>query len=280
MTRIPFVKMNGAGNDFIMIDNRSPVRPLPAAAIRSLCDRRRGIGADGVILVEPATDADFRMRYYNADGGEAEMCGNGARCVAQYASGLGLGLGGGEGRQLRFMTQPGLMRARVRPGSVAIEMTDATGFEQNVSLELAQATEIVHVVNTGVPHAVVIVPDVAHMDDGEIEARGRAIRRHPRFEPAGTNANFITVREDGLVAVRTYERGVEAETLACGTGSVASAVVAAQLERAASPVSMLTWGGDRLTVRFELTPDGATDVVLEGPAEENFSGVVEIDLKE
>ena len=278
--RIPFVKMNGAGNDFIMIDNREAQLTLPAAAIRELCERKRGVGADGVILIEPPTEGDFRMRYYNADGGEAEMCGNGARCAARYASDLGLGEGANGHRQVRFTAQPGLMEAQVGEMTVAVTITAANGFEGNISLELAQGAEIVHFVNTGVPHAVVVVPNVDRMAQAKLDAQGRAIRRHPRFEPDGTNADFVSLKNDGTLLIRTYERGVEAETLACGTGAVAAAVVMAQLGHVKSPVALRTHGGDDLQVRFELTSEGATGVVLEGPAEQNFSGIVHIDLEE
>ena len=199
--RIPFVKMNGAGNDFIMIDNREAQLTLPAAAIRELCERKRGVGADGVILIEPPTEGDFRMRYYNADGGEAEMCGNGARCAARYASDLGLGEGANGHRQVRFTAQPGLMEAQVGEMTVAVTITAANGFEGNISLELAQGAEIVHFVNTGVPHAVVVVPDVDRMAQAKLEAQGRAIRRHPRFEPDLLLASLAVRRSDLQLAL-------------------------------------------------------------------------------
>ena len=233
-----------------------------------------------MILIEPPTEGDFRMRYYNADGGEAEMCGNGARCAARYASDLGLGEGANGHRQVRFTAQPGLMEAQVGEMTVAVTITAANGFEGNISLELAQGAEIVHFVNTGVPHAVVVVPNVDRMAQAKLDAQGRAIRRHPRFEPDVTNADFVSLKNDGTLLIRTYERGVEAETLACGTGAVAAAVVMAQLGHVKSPVALRTHGGDDLQVRFELTSEGATGVVLEGPAEQNFSGIVHIDLEE
>ena len=281
--KIPFVKMNGAGNDFVMIDNREGALELRAAAIRAICERKRGIGADGVILIEPAAgapDADFRMRYYNADGGEAEMCGNGARCAARYASELGLGEGANGQRRLHFMTEPGLVGAEVAPTSVAIEMTEAHGLEKSVNLDVAQSTEIVHFINTGVPHAVAVVDNAADMSIEEVRQRGRAIRQHARFAPEGANANFVSLNDEGVVVIRTYERGVEDETLACGTGSVAAAVVMAQLGHATSPVTLRTQGQDLLQVSFNLTESGATDVVLAGPADQNFSGVVDIDTED
>lgn len=273
---IRFQKMNGAGNDFVMIDNQSDDLDLTAAQIRWLCDRRRGIGADGVIVVEPEASADFRMRYYNADGGEAEMCGNGARCVALFARDLGLGSQDNGVLSLHFLTSPGPMEARVREGGIAISMTDATGFESNISLDIAPDGEIVHFVNSGVPHTVLPVPEVDSMPAEELIRRGRAVRYHDRFSPDGCNANFVTVARDGRVHIRTYERGVEDETLACGTGSVASAVVLAHLGQVSSPVVLLTRGGEELTVAFEKTDGGARNVVMEGPAAYNFRGSVQI----
>lgn len=274
--RIEFEKMNGAGNDFVMIDNLGGDIHLSASHIRRLCDRRRGIGADGVILLEEDSGADYRMRYYNSDGGEVEMCGNGARCAALFAVSLGLGRSQ-EGRTvLRFTAEPGLMEAAVDGPRVAIGMTDATAFEKDISLPVAQGSEIVHVINTGVPHVVVVEPHASTMSDREVFERGRAIRYHARFAPAGANANFVTVGDDGAVAIRTYERGVEEETLACGTGAVASAVVTAHLNELPSPVRLTTHGGEELTVSFDLEPAGARNVVLEGPATVNFSGTIEL----
>jgi diaminopimelate epimerase len=273
---IHFEKMNGAGNDFIMIDNLRGEIGLTAERIRQLCDRRRGIGADGVILIESELDADFRMRYYNRDGGEAEMCGNGARCVVLFASRLGLGEREHGRVHLRFVAQPGRIEARVEEGRIALGMTDATSFEKSVSLPVARGAEIVHVINTGVPHAVVVEDDVETMSDGDVIDRGRAIRSHSRFDPDGANANFVSIHGDRAVRIRTYERGVEGETLACGTGAVAGAVVIAHLTGATSPLTMITQGGDELTVSFALNPTGARGIVLEGPATFNFSGSIEL----
>jgi diaminopimelate epimerase len=273
MMNIPFWKMNGAGNDFVMVDNRDRSYGLDRDAIRRICDRRRGVGADGVILVEPDASADFRMRYYNADGGEAEMCGNGARCVAYFARTLGLGAGDNGNAEVRFQSDVGLMTAKVAGDRVAVGMTDAHGLEVGIKLPVAGREETVHFVNTGVPHAIVAVEDASALTDEEVESRGRAIRKHNRFEPDGANANFVSVRDDGVALIRTYERGVEAETLACGTGSVAAAVVLAALGKVESPVELMTHGGEKLVVSFAPTDTGAVSVILEGPAAVNFEGV-------
>jgi diaminopimelate epimerase len=274
--RISFVKMNGAGNDFIMIDNRERSLPKSAAWVRELCDRRRGIGADGVILIEPEPGADFRMAYFNSDGGEAEMCGNGARCASLFASRLGLGHRDGESVRLAFAARAGRMEAVVRGATAAISLTDAKGFERAVSLPIPGRTEIVHLIDTGVPHAVCVVEKNAKLTNREVAERGRAIRYHEKLAPAGANVDFVWVGDDGKAIIRTYERGVEAETLACGTGSVASAVVLSHLGLARSPVELLTLGGDVLTVSFAITPRGATNVVLEGPTAVNFEGNVDV----
>jgi diaminopimelate epimerase len=278
--RIHFTKMNGAGNDFVMIDNRDGrVRPT-GQLIRSLCERKRGIGADGVILVETAKDADFRMRYYNSDGGEAEMCGNGARCVAYFASRLGLGKEGEGDTIVRFVASPGAMEAVVRRNRVAVSMTEASSCEMDVRLEFDDGSETVHVVDTGVPHAVAIETKWHGLDDNHVLTRGKRIRSHGRFSPAGVNADFVSVREDGAVTIRTFERGVEAETLACGTGAVAAAVVLSRIGMVESPVRLVTHGGETLHVSFNETPTGATDIVLEGPVEVNFEGFIETPSKE
>jgi diaminopimelate epimerase len=278
--RIHFAKMNGAGNDFIMIDNRKETVRVTDRWIQELCDRRRGVGADGVILLEPGEDVDFRMRYYNSDGGEADMCGNGARCTALYAVTLGIGVEKDRGVHLRFIAAPGPMEAQVEGDRVAISMTDASAFEKMISLQVAHGEEIVHFINTGVPHAVVVEKSVSALSDREVVERGRAIRMHPRFAPDGANADFVSISKEGTVAIRTYERGVEAETLACGTGAVAAAVVLSHVESAKSPVELLTHGDDRLTVSFVRAPEGAREVVLEGPAEFNFEGSVGAPIEE
>jgi diaminopimelate epimerase len=276
---IRFKKMNGTGNDFVVMDNRDrSVKPTPAM-IRVLCERKRGVGADGVILIEAEADTDYRMRYFNSDGGEAEMCGNGARCAALFASNLGLGEKDGDMVRLRFRARPGAMTAVVRGDRASISMTDAEGLRRGLLLT-GSGREVVHYVNTGVPHAVCVVKDWESLTDGEVARRGREIRFDKAFSPEGANANFVCVRGDGVVNIRTYERGVEAETLACGTGSVAAAVVLGHLRLVESPVSLMTRGDELLRVSFEPTAAGATSVVLEGPAAFNFEGVMELSDKE
>jgi len=264
-----FTKMNGAGNDFVMLDNRDLKLALTKEQIEKLCDRHRGIGADGLLCVEPATEGgDFKMRYYNADGGEAEMCGNGARCFGRFVNLLH------EGRlsKIRFETLAGMISAEFEGDQVRINMSAPHSLKLAQDLPVCDQTLTVHSVNTGVPHAVVYVDD---LDKVPVREWGAALRYHEAFKPKGTNANFAKVLAPGSIAIRTYERGVEDETLASGTGMVASALIHHELTGANSPVSVLVKGGDTLRVGFtESAPHEYTDVTLLGPADVVFTGVV------
>src|SRR5438270_1064998 len=213
-----FTKMNGAGNDFILIDNRAGDVHLLRSQIVRLCDRHRGVGADGVLLLENATNrADFRMRYFNADGGEAEMCGNGARCFARFAVKVAAAK-----EKISFETQAGVISAELKGDLVTLGMTEPTDLRLHLELGIAGENKTVHFVNSGVPHVVIPVPNI---DDVDVRREGAAVRYHKIFSPSGTNVNFIDKRGAKKIAIRTYERGVEDETLACGTGIVASALI-------------------------------------------------------
>lgn len=275
--------MNGAGNDFVVIDNRALDRSLERKVIARLCDRHRGIGADGLLAVEPAHQpdaADFRMRYYNADGGEAEMCGNGARCFARFARRL-LAEGSLQPVRLRFETEAGVIGAEFPDDDqVRIRMSDPSPVETDLDLAIEadgeQRSLKVHFVNTGVPHAVVRVDSADALDRLPVRAWGRALRRHERFQPAGTNVNFAFEEAPGRIRIRTYERGVEDETLACGTGMVACALVHHLLSGAAPPVRVAVAGGDTLTIDFTQPEPGVfRDVHLTGPADFVFHGRID-----
>jgi diaminopimelate epimerase len=264
-----FTKMNGAGNDFVLIDNRAGEVHLNRSQIAYLCDRHRGIGADGILLLEkPSNRADFRMRYFNADGGEAEMCGNGARCFARFANKIA----GATGR-ISFETPAGVISAELIGDLVTLQMTEPTDLRLNLSLRIANENKAMHFINTGVPHVVIPVPQVADID---VQRKGAAIRQHEMFSPNGANVNFIEKREANKIAVRTYERGVEDETLACGTGVVASALIFATTERADSPISVLVRGGSDLQVGFEKTGMQFKNVTLTGPADFVFEGTIDL----
>ena len=268
---LSFTKMNGAGNDFVMLDNRDLSLSLTTAQIEKLCDRHRGVGADGLLCVEPATDGgDFKMRYYNADGGEAEMCGNGARCFGRFVNHLH----GDSLKLIRFETLAGIISAEFEGDQVRINMSAPHSLKLAQSLPVAGETLTVHSVNTGVPHAVVFVDDLENVPVCEW---GAGLRYHEAFKPKGTNANFAKVLAPGSISIRTYERGVEGETLACGTGMVACALIHHELTGVASPVSVLVKGGDTLRIGFtETAPHEYTDVTLFGPADFVFQGPVSI----
>jgi diaminopimelate epimerase len=265
---VSFMKMSGTGNDFILIDHRKPFIPVAEQAgfARKVCRRRFSVGADGLILLEESARADFSWRFYNADGSMPEMCGNGARCAARYAR-----LHGMAGSRMTFETLAGIIQAEVleEAGDVRLRMTKPFDFRMDLHLELAGEKRTVHFVNTGVPHAVVVVDD----ETTPVREWGRELRFHPGFQPAGTNANFIRLLKGGALQVRTYERGVEDETMACGTGAVASALIAAALGAAVSPVRCITSGGEELTILFDLKrgPE-AENVFLQGPAKIIYEG--------
>ena len=265
-----FTKMDGAGNDFILVDNRAGEIDLNRAQIARLCDRHRGVGADGVLLLEHSTDhaADFRMRYFNADGGEAEMCGNGARCFARFAN-----KAAGAPDKISFETPAGIISAELVGDLVTLQMTEPTGLRLSVPLQLGATKRIVHFINSGVPH--VVVP-LAELNDVDVQREGSALRHHEMFSPKGANVNFIQKSGSDGIAIRTYERGVEDETLACGTGVVASAIIFAATEHANSPINVTVRGGDKLRVGFEKTDNQFRNVTLTGPAEFVFEGTIEL----
>lgn len=257
---IKFFKMSGSGNDFIIIDNRQGVISAGQAAAfaRKLCSRQMSVGADGLILVELSDQADFKWRFHNSDGSVAEMCGNGARCAARYAYMHGIA-----GQKMCFETVAGMIRAQVNEDRVKIEMTPPTDFAPSHTVDVAGDALNVAKINTGVPHAAIAVDNVETVD---VVNLGRKIRYHGAFSPAGTNANFYSFRPDGVIVNRTYERGVEDETLACGTGCVAVALVSAREKEAVSPVTVIPKSGEALTIHFNVQEDRFSDVFLEGNA--------------
>jgi len=269
-----FFKMNGAGNDFIVIDNRDLSISLDQDTIAALCDRHRGIGADGLLAVEPAEKgADYKFRYYNADGGEAEMCGNGARCFGFFTAHLG-----GEEEELptsvSFETIAGILTAEIIDEEVRIAMSEPKDLELKLPIRIENFHHDLHFVNTGVPHVVSFIDDLENID---VVTHGREIREHDYFSPNGTNANFATILAPDHIAIRTYERGVEDETLACGTGMVACALIHHLLTGAQSPVKVDVEGGDTLSIGFEKTGETTfQNVTLTGPADFVFEGEIEI----
>ncbi|MGH2533204.1 MAG: diaminopimelate epimerase [Thermomicrobiales bacterium] len=273
---IPFWKMSGSGNDFVVIDNRAGfIAPETAGEFtRLVCRRRVSVGADGVVLIEPSTEdgVHFRWRYLNADGSDGEMCGNGAMCGARFAY-----LHGIAPAACVFRTESGLVRAAVDTDSASIRIAidDPSPIRHDVHVTVDNQPLTLHAIQVGVPHAVLIVEDAdAFPPSGNFNALGRDVRHHPEFAPAGTNLNVITVRDGRTLRMRTYERGVEDETLARGTGAVAGAVVAIALGRASPPVDVLTSSGQSLSVDFAWNGNRATAVTLGGEARIVMTGEI------
>jgi len=256
--KIPFMKMSGSGNDFILIDHRKPLieNDRMKEFVRKVCQRRTSVGADGLIFIEHSDKADFKWQFFNADGSIPEMCGNGGRCAARFAH-----LKGIAGTSLTFETLAGILSAQVNGKRVKLEMTKPHSLKLDESIVVEGETFTLSSINTGVPHAVLFIDDIETLD---VVRLGRAIRNHPHFVPAGTNANFVRLGKESQLSVRTYERGVEDETLACGTGTVASVLIAAFKGMVKSPVLVKTRGGEVLTVHFELEGNDVKRVFFEG----------------
>lgn len=258
--RIPFFKMHGGGNDFVLIDHRERFIPVPdqPRLAQRLCACKTGVGADGLILLEYSDHADLGWRFYNADGSEAEMCGNGARCAARFAV-----LNGLAKASLSLETLAGIIQAEVQDRVARVLMTGVGDMRLHLDIPLNDLTLHGHFMKVGVPHVVIPLDNLA---DAPVTEWGRAVRFHPLFQPAGSNCNFVKVEGPHALMVRTYERGVEDETLACGTGAVASALISARLGKVTSPVLVHTRGGEVLTVSFEAEGDTLSGVFLEGEA--------------
>ena len=268
---VRFWKLEGAGNDFLGLDGRAGGFKLKRQQIADLCDRRRGVGADGVLVVEKpkVRGADFRMRYYNSDGGEAEMCGNGARCFALLARAVS----GRKGNELRVQTQAGLLTLRTSGREVQVSMTEPTKLRLGKKVVVAGRKVVVDFLNTGVPHAVLFVRSVRSID---VAKQGRAIRYHSAFAPSGTNVNFVEIGRGNRIHVRTYERGVEGETLACGTGVVAASILSNLRRGLKPPIQVATRGGDNVRVGFSMVNGHARKVTLQGPARIVYRGVLHV----
>ena len=266
MDQITFYKMSGSGNDFIIIDNRNRVIDESNLQdfIAKVCRRKISVGADGFILVEESANVDFKWRFFNSDGSTAEMCGNGARCAARFAY-----LNGISGAKVFFETEVGIVSAKVENDLVKLKMPDPIDLKIDYNLELGNGLMQVCSVNTGVPHVVITVGDI---DDVEVEKIGREIRFHDSYAPAGPNVNFICSGNDNTILIRTYERGVEDETLACGTGSVAAAIVMGYKLKGKSPVKVITRGGGCLYIYFEEQDGKFYDIFLEGDARVIYKG--------
>jgi diaminopimelate epimerase len=258
--RIPFFKMHGGGNDFVLIDHRERFIPVPdqPRLAQRLCACKTGVGADGLILLENSGQADLGWRFYNADGSEAEMCGNGARCAARFAV-----LNALAKPRLTLETLAGVVHVEVQDRVARVRLTGVGEVRLHLDIPVDDLTLHGHFMKVGVPHAVVPVENLEVLP---VKDWGRAVRYHPLFQPAGTNCNFVAVTGPHALMLRTYERGVEDETLACGTGAVAAALISARLGKVSSPVLVYTRGGEVLTVSFQEIGGTLSEVFLEGEA--------------
>lgn len=261
MKKICFTKAVASGNDFIIVDNIDGVMDAQdldyVALARDLCRRKLSLGADGLLVLEKSTAATFRMRIINPDGSEVDMCGNGIRCSAVYASGRGWG------DDLTIETGAGILSAEVAQSAVKIKMSEPRNIKLGIDLEVGSEILKVHHINTGVPHAVLVVEKI---ENYPVKNVGREIREHSIFAPDGTNVDFASEIEKHSVRIRTYERGVEDETLACGTGIVATALVLGLLKKVSSPVKLRTQSGEVVTVYFDISGKEISNVYLEGKA--------------
>lgn len=271
---LEFTKMSGAGNDFILADDRAGrLAGLTRAQVQRLCHRQFGIGADGLMLLVPCVSgkADFTWRFWNSDGSDAEMCGNGARCFARYIQRLT----NWSRPSLTFETVAGVITAEFQGEQVTINLTPPHGLKLREKVSTTAGDLEVSSLNTGVPHAVVFVPDA---DQAMVQKLGAELRYHAHFKPRGTNVNFAQVQGPNAIRVRTYERGVEGETLACGTGVSAAAMVSAKIHGFQSPVRVQVQGGDLLQVAFHEVDGQFSDVRLTGPATFVFEGRIPLDV--
>ncbi|MBI4352551.1 MAG: diaminopimelate epimerase [Candidatus Omnitrophica bacterium] len=267
MRELSFTKMAGAGNDFILLDNRrNRLKGDFSDLARRLCRRKESVGADGLLLLEKSKEADVRMRIWNPDGSEADMCGNGVRCLAKFAVENRLA-----GPRLSIETPAGIIRARVLDSRVKVKMLNPKDLRLNIDLPAGRKKVRLHFIHTGVPHAVLFYPS---LHDCDVAGLGRAIRRHPYFGPRGTNVNFVSLRVGNGIDIRTYERGVEGETLSCGTGSTAGALILAALKGFRPPVSVHTRSGEILKIYFKRKGLAFREVYLEGPVQKTFEGRV------
>jgi diaminopimelate epimerase len=248
--RIRFYKMTGTGNDFILIDNRQGILDADRCGdlVKKACRRKLSVGADGMILIENDPEVDFKWRFFNADASEAEMCGNGARCAARFAYLMGIV----PRPAMSFRTLAGIIKAEISGSKVKVQMTPPHSLRTDIRLEVEGIRFELDFIDTGVPHAVCFAANERELESTDVQHWGQALRFHPHFQPAGTNADFVWVRDAHRISVRTYERGVEGETLACGTGAEASAIVSAVKGLVASPVEVRTRSGESLAIYFKL----------------------------
>lgn len=250
--------MNGSGNDFIIIDNRAELwnHVINPEFVRAVCTRKISVGADGLIFIEKSDQCDFSWRFFNSDGSQAEMCGNGGRCAAYFAV-----LQGFADHQLSFETMAGIIHAEVEGSRVKIQLPQPDNMQMDISIEIDGEALLLHSINTGVPHVIHFVEDIENVP---VKRTGEKIRFHHRFQPAGTNVNFVAHGNKNMLNIRTYERGVEDETYACGTGVVAAALIALSMGKVNAPVEVMTRSREVLRVHTREFMPPFKAVYLEG----------------
>jgi diaminopimelate epimerase len=269
--KVQFKKYHGTGNDFVLMDFCQSPPPVDLSSLsRYVCDRRYGIGADGLLLLFPSTIADFKMRIFNSDGSEPSMCGNGILCLTRYILNHK-----SVSSHIEIETRHAVLKCRKFENQIAANLGPVVALHWPIHLDISIWA---YVLNTGVPHAVIFVDK---LDDVDVVEWGSRVRFHPAFTPEGVNVNFATVTEEGKVCLRTYERGVEAETLACGTGAAAAAFVASKIKGLTSPVSVLTrtcFESSKIAyqhqIRFFFPDNKKSDIEMIGCAEEVFEGFI------
>lgn len=262
MDKLSFTKMAATGNDFVIIEDSPKLKALSLKALaQKVCNRKYGIGADGMLILEKSKKADIRMRIFNPDGSEAQMCGNGSRCVALYM----------RHPASKIETKAGVIESLVKNGNVRIKLTDVHSLKLGIPIRVNGCLIKANFINTGVPHAVVFVEGLEKID---VAAIGRQIRYHKEFSPKGTNVDFVETIGNDSINVRTYERGVEDETLACGTGSAASALIFGLLtcDLTHLEINVHTRSRETLKVYFDKKVNNFSNVWLEGKAEIVYKG--------
>ena len=271
---IKFLKLTAAGNDFVLIDNRENIicSDLYQSLAKKFCDRRYSIGADGLIILEKSSAYDFKMKYFNSDGSHAAMCGNGGRSIAKFAYHIGAAK-----EKMVFETDAGIINAEITGNDrVKLDLYDPADLKRNLKIDTGSEIFEADFINTGVPHIVIFVDDI---ENAEVFKYGRAVRYHNMFAPAGANVNFVKVSDNNTILTRTYERGIEGETLACGTGITASAIISGLKGYVKPPVKIIAKSGDELNVSYKYDGQNITNAVLEGPALITFEGTIKIKAK-
>ena len=271
---VEFTKMSGAGNDFVIIDNRLEVIQDKPAFARKICDRHWSIGADGVLLLESSDKAAYRMMYYNADGSYGGMCGNGGRCIAMFAC-----LKNIANSRHTFEALDHIYSASVDTEIVSLLMKNPLSLKLNQHILIEKKHISYHAIDTGAPHIIIDIKEFSkniNFDEFDVQKWGKKLRWQKKFAPAGTNVNFIKIIGENVVQVRTFERGVEDETLACGTGSIASAIIAYKKWKLNRPITVIPTSKIPLAVDFDEVGKEIQNVTLKGPATITFTGRLDV----